>query len=334
MTNKLTLHPTVESDLLKDWQAILDILAELMHVPAALIVHTEKNQLRIYATNQNKENPFSQGERLPPGTSILNEIVLETAQELNVTDIGKNAFWSKTHEVQYGLINYLGYPLHWPDGELFGTICVMNTDTSTYTEKQQKLMLQIKNIVESNLELLEKNQQLEVLSKNLQHLANTDDLTGTWNRRAFINESNKELQRTLRSNHDVCLLMMDIDDFKDINDAYGHEVGDEVLKLFSHCIQATKRPYDIFGRIGGEEFAILLPETTLKQASILAERLRQKVSEIFYFTNGRSINITVSIGVYQLENEETSILTALGKADKLLYAAKHAGKNIVMAHSL
>ncbi len=334
MTDKLTMHPKIESDLLEDWQAILDLLAELMHVPVALIIHAEKNNLSIYAKNRSEENRFTQDNHLLANAYLFSQTVIETEQVMMITDADNEPSWSKRDRPESELVNYLGYPIIWPDGELFGAICVLNTQVVNYTEKQQKLMLQIKNIVESNLELLEKNQQLEILSKNLQYLANTDDLTSTWNRRAFINESNKELQRTLRSQHDVCLIMMDIDDFKDINDAYGHEVGDEVLKLFSHCIQATKRPYDIFGRIGGEEFAILLPETTLKQATILAERLRHKVSEIFYFTNGESIKITVSIGVYQLEVNETNILLALNKVDKLLYAAKHAGKNTVMAEAL
>ena len=334
MTDKLALHTRLEKDLTEDWQAILDILAEFMQVPVALILQADNQQVNVYARNQSKRNPFRLKQNLPSGSSLFHKKVIETNQQLSVLDASQSKEWAKSNELQYGLINYLGFPLHWPDSAKFGIICVMKTDAEAYTTKQKQVILQIKKIVESHLELVWQNQQLQAQSNNLQYLAYTDDLTESWNRRAFINESNKELKRSHRSGHIVCLLMMDIDDFKDINDAFGHEVGDEVLKLFSHCIQATKRPYDIFGRIGGEEFAILLPETGLKQATHLAERIRKKVSEIFYFTQGQSIKITVSIGVHQVDDKETNILVALNQADKLLYAAKHSGKNTVIATSL
>tara|TARA_R100001039_G_scaffold39225_1_gene46170 strand:+ start:106277 stop:107281 length:1005 start_codon:yes stop_codon:yes gene_type:complete len=332
--NKQSEHPYICPDLLEQWQTIMDILSVIMDVPIALIMRYETTHFSVYVKNDAQGNPFHIGEMVENGAGSYCESVIKDDNPILIPNALLDEKWANAPEIEMGLINYLGFPVRWPNGDAFGTICILNTKAVSYSEKQQQLMLQIKNIVESNLELLEKNQQLEVLSNNLQYLANTDDLTGIWNRRAFINESNKELKRSHRSGHIVCLLMMDIDDFKDINDAFGHEVGDEVLKLFSHCIQATKRPYDIFGRIGGEEFAILLPETGLKQATHLAERIRKKVSEIFYFTQGQSIKITVSIGVHQVDDKETNILVALNQADKLLYAAKHSGKNTVMATSL
>lgn len=334
MTSKLSKHPHISSDLLNQWQTIMDILSVIMDVPIALIMRYETAHFSVYVKNDDQGNPFDIGEIVENGTGSYCESVINDDNPILIPNALLDEKWVNAPEIEMGLINYLGFPLRWPNGDAFGTICILNTEAVSYSEKQQQLMLQIKNIVESNLELLEKNQQLEVLSNNLQYLANTDDLTGIWNRRAFIHESNKELQRTRRSNHNTCLLMMDIDDFKVINDAFGHEVGDEVLKLFSHSIQAAKRPYDVFGRIGGEEFAVLLPETTLKQAMLLAERLRKKVAAIFYYTGGNDISITVSIGAYELKDDETNILVALNKADKLLYAAKHAGKNTVMAEAL
>lgn len=333
VTKKLSKHPFISQDLLEQWQTIMDILSIIMASPIALIMRYEATHFRVCVKNEAQSNPFEIGETVENGTGSYCESVINDDNPLLIENAILDEKWLHAPEVELGLINYLGFPLRWPNGDAFGTICILNTKAVSYSDKQQQLMLQIRNIVESNLELLEKNQQLETLSSNLQYLANTDDLTGIWNRRAFINESNKEIQRFKRSKHRTCLLMMDIDDFKVINDAFGHEVGDEVLKLFSHSIQAAKRPYDVFGRIGGEEFAVLLPETPLKQATSLAERLRKKVSEIFYHTGGKNINITVSIGAYELKQDETNILDALNKADKLLYAAKHSGKNTVTAKS-
>ncbi len=334
MTTKINApHPKVQGNLLRQWQSMLEILAEFLEVPVALIMHLDQDKLSVYVKNSSLLNPFTVGSSEScAGSGLYCEHVIKLNTRLFVPNALENSVWKNNPDIEFNLINYLGFPLRWPNNDVFGTICVLDSEPHYYTEKQERLMLQMRDMVETNLELLEKNLELENLSKNLQYLANTDELTGIWNRRAFISESNKELQRAQRSQHPVCLLMMDIDDFKDINDAFGHEVGDEVLKLFTHSIQSGKRGYDVFGRIGGEEFAMLLPETQRHEALELAERIRQKVSDIFFHKQKHDIHITVSIGVYELAKNDTTILAALRKADKVLYAAKRSGKNQVKVH--
>lgn len=323
-------HPQVRGALLRQWQSMLDILAEFMEVPVALIMHLDRDELSVYVKNNSPQNPYSIGDTEKCiDSGLYCEHVIQHNQRLFVADARNDINWQNNPDLELNLLNYLGYPLRWPNGDIFGTMCVLDTQPHFYSEKQERLMLQMRDMVETNLELLEKNLELENLSKNLQYLANTDELTGIWNRRAFIAESNKELQRAQRTGHQVCLLMMDIDNFKHINDVFGHEIGDEVLQLFTQGIQATKRGYDIFGRIGGEEFAMLLPETRRGEAIELAERIRLKVSNIFFHKQHTDIRITVSIGVYELARNDTTILPALNKADKILYAAKRAGKNQV-----
>jgi diguanylate cyclase (GGDEF)-like protein len=316
--------------MMEQWVSMLNILAEFMDVPVAMLTRLEREDLSVYVKNTSPSNPFKLGTKEKcNGSGTYCEHVITHSSRLFVNNALEAPEWRDNPDVAYDLINYLGYPVRWPNGDMFGTLCVLDSKPHEYTEKQERLMLQMRNMVEINLELLEKNLELENLSKNLQYLANTDELTGIWNRRAFIAESNKELQRAQRTQHPTCLLMMDLDDFKEINDRFGHEVGDEVLKLFTHSIRATKRSYDIFGRVGGEEFAMLLPETRKVEAIELAERLRQRVSEIFFHKQQTDIAITVSIGVYELAKNDTTILAALSKADKILYAAKRAGKNQV-----
>jgi diguanylate cyclase (GGDEF)-like protein len=323
-------HPQVRDALLRQWQSMLDVLAEFMEVPVALITRLNRETLSIYVKNTAATNPFSVGDTENCDESDAYCVdVIRHKKRLFVHNALEEPRWQNNPDLAFNLVNYLGFPLRWPNGDIFGTLCILDTEPHHYSEKQERLMMQMRDMVETNLELLETNLQLENLSQNLQYLANTDELTRVWNRRAFLSESNKELQRAQRSHHPVCLLMMDLDDFKDINDAYGHEVGDEVLQLFTHSIRASKRAYDIFGRIGGEEFAMLLPETRRPEALELAERIRQKVSEIFFHKQQTDISITVSIGVYQLAKNDTTILSVLSKADKALYAAKRAGKNQV-----
>lgn len=323
-------HPDVSEDLIHQWQNMLDLLAEFMSVPAALIMRQQNNQITVYVKNRAVENPYHVGDtEVLTDSGLYCERVIKQQSALFVDNAMNDPEWQNNPDIEKGMVNYLGLPLRWPSGDVFGTLCVLDTESHLYDAKQQGLMQQMQRMLETHLELLEKNRQLEQLTRDLQCLADTDELTGIWNRRAFIVESNKELQRAQRSEHAVCLLMMDIDDFKEINDAYGHEVGDEVLKLFTHCINATKRAYDIFGRIGGEEFAMLLPETKRSQAMELAERIRHKVSELLFYKHNNEIRTTVCIGVYELAKNDTTILAALSKADERLYAAKRAGKNKV-----
>lgn len=330
VTARTNVHPQVRDALLRQWQSMLTILAEFMEAPVALIMHLERDELSVYAKNNSVLNPYSLGDcRKYSDSGQYCQHVINNSERLFVADAREDTQWQNSPELDMHLVNYLGYPLRWPNGDVFGSMCVLDSQPHFYSEKQERLMVQMRDMVETNLELLEKNLELENLSKNLQYLANTDELTGVWNRRAFIAESNKELQRAQRTHHPVCLLMMDLDNFKDINDEFGHEVGDEVLKLFTQSIRSTKRGYDIFGRVGGEEFAMLLPETRRVEAIELAERIRIKVSNIFFHKNHADIHITVSIGVYELAKNDTTILPALSKADKILYAAKRAGKNQV-----
>jgi diguanylate cyclase (GGDEF)-like protein len=331
VTTKINVpHPQIREPLLKQWQSMLDVLAEFMDVPVALIMHLKRDALSVFAKNTSPLNPYHVGDSEKcTGSGLYCEHVIHHNSRLFVHNAQDGPKWQNNPDLELNLLNYLGFPLRWPNGDIFGTVCVLDSQPHIYSEKQERLMLQMRDMVETNLELLEKNLELENLSKNLQYLANTDELTGVWNRRAFIAESNKELQRAQRNQRPVCLLMMDLDDFKDINDEFGHEIGDEVLKLFTHSIRANKRSYDIFGRIGGEEFAMLLPETSKVEAIELAERIRRKVSEIFFHTQGNEVKITVSIGVYELASNDTTLLAALSQADKILYAAKRAGKNQV-----
>lgn len=163
----------------------------------------------------------------------------------------------------------------------------------------------------------------------LRKLATTDSLTGLSNRRFFMESAEEALERTRRYGRDLCLLMMDIDYFKTVNDMYGHDAGDDVLSILSKTGLRILRNIDVFGRIGGEEFSILLPDTGIEGAAQVAERLRSEIESTKMNTRSGSLNITVSIGV-AMYNKETSTLEQLLKAADIgLYAAKEAGRNQV-----
>ena len=170
--------------------------------------------------------------------------------------------------------------------------------------------------------------------QRLETLAQIDVLTGLANRRHFMTLAEQELSRAQRYGGALSLLMVDIDHFKSINDTYGHHTGDLVLQKLGALFQEALRDIDIFGRVGGEEFAGVLPQTSAEQALDVAERLRQIVERAeFTRAHGLPLHITLSIGVTTLTDRSSNIDTLLGQADSALYRAKSGGRNQVRVFS-
>lgn len=170
------------------------------------------------------------------------------------------------------------------------------------------------------------------METELRHLATTDPLTGANNRRYFIDHASTEVKRSCRYGIPLAALMMDIDHFKKVNDTYGHEVGDEVLKKLVACCLKELRETDIFGRFGGEEFAALLTQTDQEGALLVCERLNKHLGKMSIHTDQGDINITVSIGLSMLSVDEPSIDSLLKRADAALYRAKNSGRNQVVMY--
>jgi diguanylate cyclase (GGDEF)-like protein/PAS domain S-box-containing protein len=169
--------------------------------------------------------------------------------------------------------------------------------------------------------------------QQLEYLAKTDSLTGLHNRRSFMEIAETELSRATRHGSQLAILMLDIDHFKSINDTHGHRVGDSVLQAFGTLCLQTLRPYDTMGRVGGEEFAIALPQTSLDQAVVMGGRIRQLVEQTRLSQDrGLPLHFTVSIGVAGPADATTNIDTLLNQADSALYEAKRAGRNQVAVY--
>jgi diguanylate cyclase (GGDEF)-like protein/PAS domain S-box-containing protein len=168
------------------------------------------------------------------------------------------------------------------------------------------------------------------LEQELERQARTDVLTGAASRRHFFTRAEEAIRLARRYSHPLSLLMLDLDHFKRVNDTHGHQVGDLVLKALVQLAWQTLRKVDVLGRIGGEEFAILMPETDAEQAFQVAERLRQAVDAAKVPFNGGSVRFTVSIGVATLTDGDTSIGVLLSRADGALYEAKRTGRNRVV----
>lgn len=171
--------------------------------------------------------------------------------------------------------------------------------------------------------------RLTEMSQELFLLATTDSLTNIYNRRHFMEQASIEQKRCQREKAGYALLMLDLDYFKAINDGYGHACGDAVLKEVANTIKQELRTYDLLGRIGGEEFAILLSNTDKGSALTIAERVRISVANSEVKCNSQRLKATVSIGVALDHNANKSLESLFLSADKLLYQAKNNGRNQV-----
>ncbi|HAD80987.1 MAG: hypothetical protein A2509_02655 [Candidatus Edwardsbacteria bacterium RIFOXYD12_FULL_50_11] len=181
--------------------------------------------------------------------------------------------------------------------------------------------------------LLKIKDQLVEKSKELERQAQTDHLTGISNRRHFFELAGRELSRGKRSSRPMAFLMLDIDKFKKVNDTHGHDIGDQVLKALCKTCLGMIRNIDIFARMGGEEFAIVLPETNKIQAQTIAERIREKLSETSVtLPGGDAVFFTVSIGISATASKEATVDGLLKSADVALYKAKRYGRNRVCVY--
>jgi diguanylate cyclase (GGDEF)-like protein/PAS domain S-box-containing protein len=167
------------------------------------------------------------------------------------------------------------------------------------------------------------------MEEQLTLLARTDSLTGVYSRRHFIEMSEDIIRLMRRKDRPMALLMADLDNFKKINDIHGHQAGDKALIAFADTCRQVIRESDLLGRLGGEEFAIVLPETSLLQAHALAERLREATAAIVVSLPEKEIRLTVSIGLSELSASDASISPMMRRADIALYRAKAEGRNRV-----
>jgi diguanylate cyclase (GGDEF)-like protein len=225
-------------------------------------------------------------------------------------------------EVEPGIRSELCVPLKVGE-RILGVINAENAQLHAFTEADETIMLTLAGQLAMAIDRIRAETELN-------RLASVDELTGLYNRRSFFTIAERELKRDQYSRRMTCLIMLDIDHFKQVNDTFGHQVGDRVLKELANCCRRNLRESDLIGRYGGEEFSILLPGTHREGARMVAERLRADVEKCSLNNACGCPQITISVGVAQSNGDSHDLSALLNKADKAMYAAKHLGRNRVV----
>jgi diguanylate cyclase (GGDEF)-like protein len=214
------------------------------------------------------------------------------------------------------------------DGDVAALIYVYKTDPSSRPFDQNDVQLAV--AVSHQTALTIQRAILIERSRILEQSVNIDSLTGLHARNHFLNLSEREFERARRFQHSLAIVMLDIDQFKLVNDTYGHIVGDEVLQEVAARCMKQVRVIDLIGRYGGDEFVFLLVETDASVAYSIAERICKNIAARPVETDGGPLNITVSLGIASLLPENPNLTSLLNRADNALYIAKKAGRNQVM----
>lgn len=315
-TNSVLTCLLVEHDMTHLVDKIINQMITLVHADGGEIgiLDSKRNTIRIVAS----KNSISQtGVQIPVGVGVIGTSILRREPVIVKNDVVvdcKDNGRSRSC-VCVPLIS---------DSVLIGAIMVTRNDHnkgfSTEDLKSLSLFSQSAAIALCNTQLLE----------DAQKRAETDSLTGLANHRHFFDLASNEFTRAMRYHHALTALMFDIDHFKEVNDNYGHSFGDKVLVSIANLCMQLFRSIDIVGRYGGEEFAVLLPETPVNTANEVAERLRRSVAAMIISHENTSISITISIGIASLQSGCVSVNGLISQADEALYSAKNAGRNKIV----
>ncbi|HTI87264.1 MAG TPA: sensor domain-containing diguanylate cyclase [Alphaproteobacteria bacterium] len=294
----------------KAFQRIVDLVQTVLNVPmsAVTLIDAERQWIKAGAGMAVGSGPRE--------FAFCNETIKQRGP-LAVTDATLDGRFAHNPGVTGAphIRSYLGVPLTTPEGYNIGSLCAIDTEPRPFDARQAGILSTLAQIVVEQFEL--------------RQIARQDAMTGALTRRGLLAEVEKEFLRATRYDRPSALMVIDVDNFRVINDRHGHPAGDAVLVSIANACMSAMRKSDVFGRIGGEEFAMLLPETEADDARDAAERIRHIVESTIVETSSQLIRATVSIGIAPVPAGSEDALAWLSEADIALYEAKQFGRNRV-----
>jgi diguanylate cyclase (GGDEF)-like protein len=292
----------------KPFQRVVELVQTILGVPAAAVTLIDAERQWYKAARGISATS------IPRADAFCNETIRQ-AGPMAVTDATADPRFADNPMVLGAphVRSYLGVPLTTPDGYNIGTLCAIDTEPRPFDARQGDILRKLGEIVVEQFEL--------------RQVAKQDAMTGALTRSGFFAEMEKEFRRANRYDRPSALVLIDVDHFHAINDRHGHAAGDAVLISIAGACMATMRKSDIFGRVGGEEFALLLPDTEPEDARDAAERIRQVIEGTIVEVPGAEIRATISLGIAPLPAAAEGAGTWFSEADIALYEAKNFGRN-------
>jgi diguanylate cyclase (GGDEF)-like protein/PAS domain S-box-containing protein len=299
---------------------ILISLKKVVHYDRATIYLLNADQLQMVARSGfSNNNELTIGTTFPSSSVLFQESV-KTGRPLVIGDATQDPRfdrWAISQEIR----GWLGIPLHLR-GRVIGYMALHSRQVNAYSEVEATLAQAFANEATIALENAR-------LFQELQNLAIHDQLTGIWNRHHFFHLAKLEYQRARRQRQPLSAILFDLDSFKSVNDTYGHAIGDQVLQGVAQLCRQNLRQVDILGRYGGEEFMVLLPNTPLRSALQVAERLCGIIAATAFETDRGQVHVSASFGIAEADDRTQDIDALLKSADQALYFSKEQGKNRV-----
>jgi c-di-GMP phosphodiesterase len=300
--------PEINEDTKRKWQDLMNLASDLFEVPAGLIMKITPTDMEVFISSQNKGNPYAPKAKDQLGHGLYCESAIGYDQRLHVPNALNDATWATNPDVHLNMISYVGYPLKWADNQVFGTICILDQLERHYDEKQFQLIEMFQNLIETDLQLIEANHQLQIL-------ANVDPLTKLANRHKMIDFVREQIKNYRHQNTLFCLAIIDLDSFKAVNDLYGHRVGDKVLTMFSSFLQKKLDPSIFISRYGGDEFVVVFPNFTHHEAEMKLKVLQTDLLSDSYL---QRYHLQFSYGIDQIKNSEVDELRMIERADTIM----------------
>ena len=308
------------------YRAILMKTAELAGAEqASLMIFDEASQELSIKCVKGLNEKIVQNLRVKPGQGIAG-LVFETGRSLLVKNVDQDPRFTERQRARYKTKSLICVPLR-IDQRKIGVINLTDKTGGGFDENDLKLV----ESVASHASVALDRTDYYKMSEDLRKISITDSLTDLYNRRFFQDRINEEIERSRRHGLPVSLIMLDIDNFKQYNDTYGHLAGDEALRLTAATIKNSVRNIDRVARYGGEEFAVILPMTEIAAARDIAERIRSGVAGRYFPDDAlrATVKLTASLGIASFPQHADNLFDLVGNADKALYIAKLNGKNRV-----
>ncbi|MEG0344764.1 MAG: sensor domain-containing diguanylate cyclase [Acinetobacter sp.] len=283
---------------------------------ASITLQENEEYLKLYSISGNQAIPLDF--KIPINQTFVGR-TFATAKLMICDDVTQSDELDCQMLAQHGMGTCMDAPMIHND-ICIGTLNVADRRKHHYSLQQAILLQRLANWIAMNIKLHLQVQEMEVL-------ASIDELTGAFNRRIFIQESNQTMLEFYNSKTPFSMGILDIDHFKTLNDCYGHKAGDHVLKVMSERIQKVLRANDFLARIGGEEFAIILPACISKEAVQVFKRIRTAIEMMQIHYDEHVICLTVSIGIAEAKIHDANVEGVFKRADKALYRAKKSGRN-------